>query len=155
MEREDVKKILKFYNDIEGNIEFTRNWLRDFNDKYYGLHSSGGFGSGSKTNRISNPTEAAVLNIPDSASRKADELSAQIERFYALQAAIFTEICKLDLVEKNIIVFFYIKGFQWVQISQRVNYSETQCKKIRNKALEKLGFFFEQNSTVKNFNYPT
>ena len=155
MEREDVKKILKFYNDIEGNIEFTRNWLRDFNDKYYGLHSSGGFGSGSKTNRISNPTEAAVLNIPDSASRKADELSAQIERLYALQAAIFTEICKLDLVEKNIIVFFYIKGFQWVQISQRVNYSETQCKKIRNKALEKLGFFFEQNSTVKNFNYPT
>ena len=155
MEREDVKKILKFYNDIEGNIEFTRNWLRDFNDKYYGLHSSGGFGSGSKTNRISNPTEAAVLNIPDSASRKADELSAQIERLDALQAAIFTEICKLDLVEKNIIVFFYIKGFQWVQISQRVNYSETQCKKIRNKALEKLGFFFEQNSTVKNFNYPT
>lgn len=155
MEREDVKKILKFYNDIEGNIEFTRNWLRDFNDKYYGLHSSGGFGSGSKTNRISNPTEAAVLNIPDSASRKADDLSAQIERLYALQAAIFTEICKLDLVEKNIIVFFYIKGFQWVQISQRVNYSETQCKKIRNKALEKLGFFFEQNSTVKNFNYPT
>lgn len=154
MERENVKKILKFYNDIEGNIDFARNWLRDFNDKYYGLHSSGGFGGGSKTNRISDPTEAAVLNIPDSARRKADDLTAQIERLYTLQAAIFTEICKLELVEKNIIVFFYIKGFQWVQISSRVHYSETQCKKIRNRALEKLGGFFEGNSTIKNFNYP-
>lgn len=154
MEREKVKKIIKYYAEIDGHIAFARGALKDYEDRFYGLHSSGFGEITSKTNRISNPTESAVLNIPDSASRKMDELQAEIERLYSLQAAIFTEICKLPLVEKTIIVDFYIKKRQWVQISSSVHYSETQCKKIRNKALEKLGGFFEQNEVVRNFNYP-
>lgn len=155
MERENVKRILRFYTDIEGHIAFARSELSNYEDRFYGLHNSSGFsGAPSKTNKISNLTESVVLNIPDSASRKMDELRAEIERLYSLQAAIFTEICKLPLVEKTIIVDFYIKKRQWVQISSSVHYGETQCKKIRNKALEKLGGFFEQNELVKNFNYP-
>ncbi len=155
MEREYVKQILKYCADIDGHIAFARSALKDYEDKYYGLHGGNPCGGiSSNTNRISNPTEAAVLNIPDSASRKMDELRSEIEQLGKLQAAILTEICKLPLVEKNIITYFYFKGFQWVQISNRVHYSETQCKKIRNRALEKLGGFFDKNALVKNFNYP-
>lgn len=155
MERENVIKILKFYNDIDGHIAFARSALKDNEEIYYGLHGGSTFGSAApKTNKISNPTETAVLNIPDSTSRFMSELRSEIEQLGELKTAIFTELCNLPLVEKNILTYFYIKGFQWVQISSRVHYSETQCKKIRNKALEKLGGFFEQNELVKNFNYP-
>lgn len=155
MERENVVKILKFYNDIDGHIAFARSALKDSEEMYYGLHSGSTFGSGApKTNKISNPTETAVLNILDSASKKMSELRSQIEQLGEVQDAIFTELCKLPLIEKRIITYFYFKGFQWVQISSRVHYGETQCKKIRNKALDKLGGFFEQNEVVKNFNYP-
>lgn len=154
MERENVIKILRFYNDIDGHIAFARSALKDSEEMYYGLHGGSTFGSAApKTNRISNPTETTVLNIPDSASKKMSELRSQIERLGEVQAAILTEICKLPLIEKSILTYFYFKGLQWVQISSRVHYSETQCKKIRNKALDKLGGFFEQNEVVKNFNY--
>lgn len=154
MERENVKKILKYYNDIDGHISFARGALQDYEDRFYGLRGSGFGGIPSKTNKISNPTETAALNVPDSASRIMDDLRAEIEQLYRLQAAIFTEICKLSPVEKNIIVDFYIKKRQWVQISSRVHYSETQCKNIRNVALGKLGNFFDENEFVKNFSYP-
>lgn len=155
MERANVIKILKFYNDIDGHIDFARSTLENYFDTYYGLHGINPFGGiPSKTNRISNPTESAAINIPDSASRKMNELHTEIEQLGKLQSAILTEICKLPLVEKNILTYFYFKGYQWVQISSRVHYSETQCKNLRNKALDKLGGFFEQNEVVKNFNYP-
>lgn len=154
MERENVKRILKFYADIDGHIAFARSALKDYEDQYYGLHGGNPFeGIPAKTNRISNPTEATALNIPDSASRKMDDLRTEIAELGNLQAAILTELCKLPLIEKNVLTYFYIKGMQWVQISMRINYSETQCKKIRNKALENLGVFFEKNEVVKNFNY--
>ena len=155
MEREKVVKILKYYNDIDGDIHFVRLALNDYEEMFYGLHGGNTFGSGAtKTNKISNPTEAAALNIPDSTSEFMSVLRSKIERLNKLKAEIFTELCKLPLVEKNILTYFYFKGFQWVQISSRVHYSETQCKNIRNKALEKLGGFFEQNEFIKNFNYP-
>lgn len=155
MERNKVIQILKFYNDIDGHIAFARSALEDYTDKYYDLRGGNSFGDIlTKTNRISNPTESAVLNIPDSARQKMNELNSEIERLERLQAAILTEIGKLPLVEKRIVTYFYFKSFQWVQISNKVHYSVTQCKKIRDRALEKLGIFFDKNYLVKNFNYP-
>lgn len=146
MERENVIKILKFYNDIDGHIAFARSALEDYTDKYYGLHGGNSLGS--------TPTESFTLNIPDSVRQTMNELQSEIEQLEKLQAAILTELCKLPPIEKNILTYFYFKGFQWIQISSRVNYSGTQCKNIRSKALEKLGGFFDQNEVVKNFSYP-
>lgn len=155
MEREKVIKIIKFYNDIDGHIAFARSALEDHEETYYGLHGGNPFGSAApKTNRVSKPTEAAALNIPASISEQMNELRTEMDRLYKLQAEIFSAICKLPLGEKTVIVDFYIKKRQWVQISQKIHYSETQCKKIRNRALGKLGDFFEQNELVKNFSYP-
>lgn len=155
MEREKVIKILKYYNDIDGHIVFARSALEEYEDKYYGLHGGNPLGGiPSKSGNISNPTESAVLNIPDSASQKMNDLRAEIEHLGKLQAAILTELGKLPLLEKNILTYFYFNNFKWVQIAKRVNYSETQCKKIRNKALDKLGVLFDQNELIKNFSYP-
>ena len=155
MERYKVIQILKFYNDIDGHIAFARSALEDYTDKYYGLHGGNSFGDiPSKSNKISNPTDSAVPNTPDSVNQTINELRSEIKQLEKLQAAILTELCKLPPIEKNILTYFYFKGFQWVQISSRVNYSGTQCKKIRSKALEKLGGFFDQNEVVKNFSYP-
>ena len=84
-----------------------------------------------------------------------DILNSEIEQLERLEAAIITELCKLPLLEKNILTYFYFDNFKWVQIAKRVNYSETQCKKIRNKALDKLGVLFDQNELIKNFSYPS
>lgn len=155
MEREKVIKILRYYNDIDGHIAFARSVLEDYEDKYYGLHGGNPLeGIPSKAGNISNPTEAAVMNIPVSASRKMDELNSEIAKLERLEAAILTEICKLPLLEKNVLTYFYLNSFKWVQIAKRVNYSETQCKKIRNKALDKLGVLFDQNELIKKFSYP-
>lgn len=155
MEREKVIRILKYYTDIDGHIAFARSVLEEYEDKYYGLHCGNSLeGISSKSNKISNPTEAAALNIPDSARQTMDILRTEIKQLGKLQAEIQTAICKLPLVEKNILTYFYFKGYQWVQISSRVNYSETQCKRIRCKALENLRGFFDQNDLIKNFNYP-
>lgn len=156
MERYKVIQILNFCNDIDGHIAFDRSALGDYTDKYYDLRGGISFGDILlKTNRISNPTESAVMNIPDSVRRKMDELNSEIERLERLQVAILTELCKLPLLEKNILTYFYLNNFKWVQIAKRVHYSETQCKKIRNKALDKLGALFDQNKLIKNFSYPS
>lgn len=156
MERYKVTQILKFYNDIDGHIAFARSALEEYEDKYYGLHGGNLFGGiPSKSNKISNPTEAAALNIPDSARQTMNKLNSEIEQLERLEAAILTELCKLPLLEKNILTYFYFNNFKWVQIAKRVNYSETQCKKIRNKALDKLGVLFDQNELIKNFSYPS
>ncbi len=73
MEREKIIKILKYYNDIDGHIAFARSVLEEYEDKYYGLHGGNPLeGISSKSVKISNPTEAAALNIPDSASQTMD-----------------------------------------------------------------------------------
>ena len=154
MEREKVKEILKYFADIEGHLEWVRRGVKSFEEQYYGLHSSGLGGAPSKTNKISNPTESAVLNVPDSVREKIDGWRAEIKQLHSLQTEIINEIGKLPLVEKTILFDFYIKKRQWVQISSSVHYSITQCKKIRNRALKKLGDLFDKNELIKNFNYP-
>lgn len=154
MEREKVIRILKYYNDIDGHIAFARSVLAEYEDRYYGLHGGKPLEvTSSKSNKISNPTEVAALNIPDSASQTMDSMRTEIKQLGKLQAQILTEISKLSLVEKNILTYFYFKNYKWVQISRCVNYSGTQCKIIRNKALEKLGNFFDKNVLIKKFNY--
>lgn len=146
MERYKVIQILKFYNDIDEHIAFARSAFEDYTDKYYGLHGGNSFGD--------IPTESVTLNIPDSVRQTMDKLRSEIEQLKKLQAAILTELCKLPPIEKNILTYFYFNSCKWVQIAKRVNYGETQCKKIRNKALDKLGIYFYQNDLIKNFSYP-
>ena len=156
MEREKVKKILAFCRDIDGEIILTKRMLKDYEDKYYSSGGGSPLESHIKSrNKVSTPTESAALNIPDSASAAMQGLRTDVERLAALKAAVLQELNKLPLQQKSIVYDFYIQGLQWVQISARVHYSATQCKKIRNRGLDSLAAYFADNDLIKNFNYPS
>lgn len=156
MERKQVKEALKFCRDIDGETKMRKRVLQNYEDTYYAMSGGGTLNDLPRAKyRTSSPTESAAINIPDSASAAMHDLRAQIEQLADLKAAILRELNKLPLLQKNILYDFYISGLQWVQISVRVHYSETQCKKIRNRALDNLGEFFSQNALIKNFSYPS
>ena len=156
MEREIVKKILLFYRDVDGEIKYNAKIIQDYEERYY----TAAIGETLKEsfinsrNKVTKPTEATALNVPDFVSATIRELQAANERLAALKTAIMHEINKLPLHQKSILYDFYIKGLQWVQISGRIHYSPTQCKKIRNRGLDNLAKGFVKNSLIKNFNYP-
>jgi hypothetical protein len=155
MERGRVKKILLFCRDIDGEINLKKNVLRDYEGFYY---ASGGAGALDGMPRgkhgAASPTEAIVLNVPDSAYKTMQEMRDDIERLAALKAAILGELGGLPLAYKRILYDFYIKGMQWVRISERVRYSPTQCKELRNRGLDILAGRFADNDLIKSFSYP-
>lgn len=154
MEREQVKKILIFCRDIDGEILYSKKQLNGYEEKYYGMSGGTIDGMPRSKYKTSSPTESAALNIPDSASVTMRDLRGGIEQLSTLKAAILQELNKLTLPQKNILYAFYIQGLQWVRISAQVNYSETQCKKIRNRALDNLAKHFDKSERIRNFNYP-
>ena len=155
MEREQVKKILVFCRNIDGEMTYNKKQLKEYEDTYYSMSGGGNLdGMPRSKYKTSSPTESAAFNIPDSASAEMRDLRGTIERLAALKAAILHELNKLTLPQKSILHDFYIKDLQWVQISVRVHYSGTQCKKIRNRALDNLAKHFDKNELIKNFNYP-
>lgn len=155
MEREQVKRILLFCRDIEGEMSLNNSLLRDYEEQYYSMGGGGqNDGMPKSKYKASSPVEALALNIPESASAAMSELRRNAERLCALQAAILSELNKLPLHQKTILHDFYIKDLKWVRISAHVNYSETQCKKIRNRGLDNLAWHFTQNDLILNFNYP-
>lgn len=156
MERDKAKKILLFCRDIDGEISLNKRLLKDYEDCYYTMGGSGSLNGMPKGNyKTSSPTEAVALNIPESTSAAIKELHQRNEWLYKLKDAILRELNKLPLPQKTIIYNFYIRGIQWVQIAAYVNYSGTQCKKIRNRALDNLARQFSQNDIIKKYNYPS
>ncbi|GHU42242.1 hypothetical protein FACS1894111_05850 [Clostridia bacterium] len=155
MEREQAKKILIFCRSIEGEMSYNRKRLREYEEAYYTRSGRGGIDGMPKSKyKTSSPTEITAMNIPDSASGKMRDLRIRIEQLADLKAEIMKELDRLTLTQKSILHDFYILGMQWVQISERIHYSGTQCKKIRNRAIDNLAKSFDKNGYIKNFNYP-
>jgi DNA-directed RNA polymerase specialized sigma24 family protein len=152
MERERVKKILLFCRDIDGEIKLRRRILQDYESAYYTSGGGGGMIDGMPRSkyRAGNPTETAAINIPGAISAAMHGLRATIEELADAKAEILKELEKLPLAQKSVLYDFYVLGKQWGQIAARVNYGATQCKKIRNRALDNLGGRFEKNDRIKN-----
>lgn len=150
MERETVIEILLFFRDIEKEISLNTRILKEYEERYYNTRGNISLdGVPRNKYKISNPTEAAAINIPDSISAVMRELRKQNERLDKLKNTISGEINSLPSVEKNIVYDFHVKGLQWVQISLSVNYSERQCRNICNRGLDNLGKQFSKNALIK------
>ena len=153
MEREKVKEILLFCRDIDGEIKLMGRIMKRYEDKFYSTSSTlEGLPHGKY--RTGNPTATAALNIPGNVAAEMRKLEDNIEQVTKLKVAILQELNKLPLLQKSIIYDFYITGLQWVQISSKVHYGTTQCKKIRNRGLDNLAQYFNKNDLIKKFNYP-
>ena len=153
MERGEAKKILLFYRNIDDEISLNKRMLRDFEDVYCTPASTGLDGT-PKSQKKSSLTESVALDIPDSASAAMSELRKNNAMLEELKRAIAREFNKLPFRQKSVLYDFYIRGLQWVQISDRIHYGCTQCKKIRNRGLDALAKDFSKNDLIRNFDYP-
>lgn len=63
--------------------------------------------------------------------RKAKELRGQL-------LEIETAINTLPPRERTVIRWHYLKGLAWPKVAEKENYSERQCRRLRDKALERL-----------------
>ena len=154
-EREKVAAILEYYRDIDSMIKLNGQIIKNLEDRYYttlgavnvdGMpHGKGG---------VSSPVERAVLNIPRSVTLQIEELRRENDRQEKLKAAITSELNGLNYREKAVIQRFYIEGVKWEQVSAQINYSERQCRNIRNCALDRLAKRFSTNKTISKFRFP-
>lgn len=155
MEKEKVVSILNFFSTIDEEIQFNNREIREIEETYYnplkavnmdGLpHGKGGFSSA---------TETAALNVPDSARDSLEELQQQNERLREVKREILREMGAIGFTYKAVLYDFYVKGFQWVRISEQIHYSPRQCQNFRDIGIELLSKRFEKNKVISEFPFP-
>jgi nucleoid DNA-binding protein len=155
MDKGKVIKVLEFYRTIDKDVQFNKRIIHDLEDQYYpsiGVANIDGMPKGK--GKTSSPVEAIVLNVPETVFNTLKELEEQNKKLCKLKTEILREMNALSHVSRVIIVAFYIEGQQWAQITGQVNYSERQCKNIRDNALDKLTTRFAKNRTVSVYEFP-
>lgn len=155
MDKGKVIKVLEFYRTIDKDVQFNKRIIHDLEDQYYhsiGVANIDGMPKGK--GNTSSPVEAIVLNVPETVFNTLKELEEQNKKLCKLKTEILREMNVLSHVSRVIIVAFYIEGQQWAQITGQVNYSERQCKNIRDNALDKLTTRFAKNRTVSAYEFP-
>ena len=155
MKRGKVISILRFFSTIDREIQMNNATIQDLNDRYYiavgavnmdGLpHGKGG---------VSKPVEKVVENIPEYVQKKIEGKERRNKRLEELGTAIGRELDRLTYYEKAVVLWFYVDGATWEQISGRLNYSPRQCRNIRDKALDRLGNWFSANKAIFRFRFP-
>lgn len=152
MTTEKVIAILKYYPEIEENIKFYRERIKEYEQEYYTpCTSQGNNGQPKGKNHISRTTENIALNIPGFVKPMIDDYEKKIEAQGKFRAAIIKEISRLKRAQKEIIFDRYINGVKWEQVALRNHYSVRHCDNIRRDALVELGGYFEANDIIRRF----
>lgn len=87
---------------------------------------------GSRGSKISNPTQQLAITISD------DVFIAHLRRN---KLAITKVLKKLDPKAKKVIELYYFdvpRKYTWVGVAKQCNYSEKQCRNIRNYVFEQI-----------------
>lgn len=152
MTTENVIKILEYYPEIEGNIKYYRDRIREFEDEYYRPSTTmDNDGQPKGKNHISRTTENLALNIPDYVAPLLSDYEAKIAANGKLRAEIINEVSRLKRAQKEIIFDRYIHGMKWERVAQRNNYSVRQCDNLRRQALDILADRFGGNAVIAQF----
>ena len=150
--------MLAYVKNIDKEIEFNNRIMRDLEDQYY--YPVGAInmdGMPKAYGGISRQTETKAMLVPETLSAYMRELEAKNETLCELKIEVLKEMNSLEYNHKYILFNFYL-GFEkyknrnkWVQISEQINYSERQCKNIRDDALDQLKIKFEKNIAIANY----
>jgi DNA-directed RNA polymerase specialized sigma subunit len=93
-----------------------------------------------QTNKTSDPTCEAVQRLIDIYGTEIKELTERLETvkedIRQVDEAIFS--AELTPDEYNVIQFYYCDGKRWDWISEEIHYSESQCRRYRNRAMSKI-----------------
>ena len=155
MKQERVIAILDFYRDIDKTVTMNERVIRNLEDQYYstlGAVNSDGMPHGKGT--PSNPVERVVLNVPASVQQTISSMNQENRKLAEIKGHILSELNGLNYHQKAVLLAFYIDGLQWVQISERLNYSPRQCRNIRDDGLDALGKRFSRNKAISRYRFP-
>lgn len=156
LEKEKVERILKFYRTIPDEIKLYREKRAEIEDCYNPI-------TGIKTYedlamprglKIADQTAIAVSRLKGHEAELIREIDEYISNLERVATETFSILKKLPYYEKMTVYRFYLDGWSWVKVSFELRYSEKQCMRLRDVALQKLGEMFENNKVIMSFNYP-
>lgn len=154
IEKKDVVGILVFYRDIDGEIRFCREMVKELESYYDTIGGQSLDGMPKGKNHISSAVEAVALNLPDGIHTELEYYTGRVEELQALKVEILKEISRLEYRLKSIVTDYYLHGLKWEQVSARNHYSERQCKNIRDTAVGNLVEAFGANRIIAGFKIP-
>lgn len=132
-----IKDTLKCYKLLTAHIDELNLKLKEIIlfDGVAGIDYSG---DGIKTNNINKLVEnTALKNIEDTFLIK-ENLGKAKSKLSRLDAAIGS----LDMIEKQVVRYRYLEGYQWHEVVEELRFSERSCKYKLENSLEKLSFIF-------------
>lgn len=152
MDKAKVIRLLEFFPDIDEEIRAKRSAIEDL-DQYYNPVSGIQYDGMPKGNYYAvSQTERIAMNMPGYISKEIKVQQREIETLQKVKVEIIKEVSRLNLKHKKIIFGFYFHGMKWEQVAERTNYSDRQCKNIRDEALEKLLAGFKKNRVLAEYN---
>ena len=155
MNKEKTISILNFYRNIEEEIKLVQKEIIFLEESFYNSVAGNTIDDMPKGNgRISNPTEATTLNMPDWVSGTLLELEREHKQLCELKLLIRKELYMLPYTQRLIVLHFYIEELQWVRISAQMNYSERHCRNIRDSAIVKLTNQFANKQILMDYKFP-
>lgn len=146
MDKKLVVCIIKHCKTIDKEIAYNRKLLKEWEEQYLEMkvtpsYSGGCGGSGD----IRKPVEDMVLDVSDEAMEEIAQIKKEIGTLMEQKKEYSAMVSKLEYTQKAILSQFYMKGHSWTRIANTHNYSESGCRFIRDKALEKLEEWMESS----------
>lgn len=148
MEKEKVIELLRLYPEIDGEIKVRKNIVIDLEQYYNPLSAIRYDGLLKKDYPVSIPTEEKAIHIPDYVREEIEFYQKEIKNLQKIKVEILKEVSRLNLKHKKIIFGFYFNRMRWDEIAERINYSDRQCKNIRDEAIIELTKAFSKNSVL-------
>lgn len=151
MSKEKVRKMLKFFPEIDGEISARRSIISDL-EQYYNPIQGIDYGD-QKDGKYAkyNKTERRAMEIPEYVRGDIQHYKSEIEGLQKVKVEILKEVSRLTMKQKNVIFGYYFHGMKWEKVAERMHYSERQCKNIRDGAVEWLLKRFEKNRVLSAY----
>lgn len=150
MERQKVIYALKYIKNIEKDIRFLESLRKGYEDEHYNPSLTPSYaGNIGGKGGYSIPVESMVLAIPTDVAIHMATIKSDIEKKQNEKKEFFNVLNKLDATEKSIMYQFYIKEKGWAEISVHEHYSESHCRRLRDKALGELGELMEKSEILR------
>lgn len=142
----DVERYLYRYRNLERMKKILENELRDATEEYRAQQESLLTPAKpteiktSKTNKITNPVQDAVIKIVDVYRKRVDRISRELAQITGEQDSILDTVksAGLSVMEESYIRYRYIKGLSAWATAQRIGYSERWAQRYKGVALEKI-----------------
>lgn len=95
-------------------------------------------------NNVSDPVVDAAERIIDKYCKEYARYENELDELFKQKHAINNMVKTLDFMELQVIELKYFKKYKWWMVSQTLNYSEKQCRRICNIALSKIQGYMEK-----------